>query len=110
MEVQQGEQFSNFNSSSEAQNLDEKYRILKNRLLLIGENLVEHKEETSQKILEIKKSIEIIRQSVERLTSFLEMASAEFSKFAKKDDVEILAKQIRLSRNTQSPNKKGLKK
>jgi len=76
--------------------LEERQRILKDRLLLIGQNLLETKEKTSQSILEIKKDLEIIKQSIERMTSFLETASGEFSKFAKKEDLEILSKQAKM--------------
>jgi len=76
--------------------LEEKQRILKDRILLIGQNLIETKEKTSNDILEIKKNIEIINQNMERLISFLETASSEFSKFAKKEDLEILSKQAKM--------------
>ena len=76
--------------------LEEQQRIMKDRILLIGQNLIETKEETSKKILEIKKDIEIIKQNMARMTSFLETASREFSKFARKEDLEILAKQARM--------------
>jgi len=76
--------------------LEERQRILKDRLLLIGQNLLETKEKTNQNILEIKKDLEIIKQNIERMTSFLETASGEFSKFAKKEDLEILSKQAKM--------------
>lgn len=76
--------------------LEEKQRILKDRLLLIGKNLLEIKEKTDDNILEIKKEIEIIKQFAERTKSFLETASSEFSKFARKEDLEILAKQAKM--------------
>ncbi|MCK4647758.1 hypothetical protein KAT24_02405 [Candidatus Pacearchaeota archaeon] len=77
-------------------NLEEKQRILKDRLLLIGQNLIEIREKTNEKTLEIKKDIEILKQNMERMISFLESASAEFSKFAKKEDLEILYKQAKM--------------
>lgn len=83
-------------TNAKIRDLEEKQRILKDRLLLIGENLIETKEETHLKILEIKKDIEIIKQSMERTISFLETASNEFSKFARKEDLEILSKQAKM--------------
>ena len=76
--------------------LEEKQRILKDRLLLIGKNLIEIREKNKEAILEIKKDLEIIKQNMERLVSFLETASSEFSKFARKEDLEILSKQARM--------------
>jgi len=83
-------------SASKLRDLEEKQRILKNRLLLIGQNLIEIKEEHQQQILEIKKEVIIIKQNMERLISFLETASSELSKFARKEDLEILSKQAKM--------------
>ena len=82
--------------NTSTRDLEEKQRILKDRILLIGQNLIETKEELHDKLIEIKKDIEILKQNMERLTSFLELASSEFSKFARKEDVEILAKQAKM--------------
>lgn len=76
--------------------LEEKQRMLKDRLLLVGQNLLEMKKKTVQDALEIKKSIETLKQETERMSNFLETASSEFSKFAKKSDLEILSKQIKM--------------
>lgn len=82
--------------NTKVRDLEEKQKVLKNRLILIGENLIEIKEDTNSKIFEIKKDIEAIKRNMERLMIFLETASGELSKFAKKEDVEILAKQAKM--------------
>jgi len=76
--------------------LEEKQRILKDRLLLIGQNLLEIKEKSNQDLLNIKRDVEKIKQEMERMINFLETASSEFSKFARKDDLEILSKQVKM--------------
>jgi len=83
-------------SNIRIRDLEEKNRILRNQVLLIGRNLVEVREKNNEEILEIKKELELVRQNLERLTSFLEMASEEFSKFARREDLEILSKQARM--------------
>ena len=88
-------QYSN-NAFAKIHDIEEKQRILKDRMLLIGQNLIETKEEVNEKLLEMKKEIQILKQNTERLISFIETASSEFSKFARKEDVEILAKQLRM--------------
>ena len=90
--------------------LEEKSRMLRDRILLIGQNLIETKEKTSEDILEIKKELEILKKNMERLISFLETASAEFSKFARKEDLEILAKQAKMFQPLDFVRKKDLKK
>ncbi len=76
--------------------LEGKQRMLKDRILLIGENLIETKENTNEKILEMKKDIEVLKQDMERIKTFLETISEEFSKFATKEDLEILSKQAKM--------------
>jgi predicted nucleic acid-binding Zn-ribbon protein len=92
--------------SGKVKDLEEKQRILKDRILLIGQNLIETKERTDSQIIEIKKELEVLKQKTERIIAFIETISTEFSKFARKEDLEILSKQIRiiqplLSRKTQ---------
>ena len=82
--------------NTKIRDLEEKQRILKDRTMLIGENLIELKEEVQTGIIEIKRELETMKQQVERLKSFLETASGEFSKFARKEDLEILSKQAKM--------------
>ena len=82
--------------NTKIRDLEEKQRIQKDRLLLIGKNFIENKEETNEKILEIKKDIEEMKQTLERTRSILETISGEFSKFARKEDLEILSKQAKM--------------
>lgn len=83
-------------SAIKLRDLEEKQRVLKDRILLIGENLIEIKENSNEKILEIKKDIEVMKQNLERIKIFLETISEEFSKFATKDDLEILSRQAKM--------------
>ena len=76
--------------------LEEKQNILKDRLLLIGQNLLEIKEKNLQENLEIKKQVQLIKQELEKIKTFLSTISNEFSKFARKEDLEILQKQARM--------------
>jgi len=83
-------------ANTKIRDIEEKQRILKDRLLLIGQNFIETKEENSQRILEIKKDIEMLKQDMGRVKMFLETLSNEFSQFARKEDLEILSKQAKM--------------
>ncbi len=90
--------------------MEEKQKTLKDRVFLIGENLLEFKEETENKILELKKEVEEIKQTLERVKSFIETVSEEFSRFARKEDLEILAKQAKMFQPLEFVRKKDLEK
>jgi len=96
--------------NTKIRDLEEKQRIIKDQLLLIGKNLIEIKEKNNQSILEIKKEIEILKQNIEKAISFLETASSEFSKFARKEDLEILSKQAKMFQPLEFVRKSDLKK
>lgn len=96
--------------NTKIRDLEEKQRILKDRLLLIGENLLELKEKNTQDILDLKKQIQEIKTSLERIKSFIEIASSEFSNFARKDDLEILTKQAKMFQPLEFVRKSDLEK
>ena len=76
--------------------IEEKQRILKDKIALIGQNLIDTREEMNKKIIELKKEMQNMKESMERVTSFLETASEDMQKFAKKEDVDIIAKQLKM--------------
>ena len=82
--------------NTQVRDLEEKQKIIKDRVLLISKNLIEMREQSNEKILEVKKDIEIMKRTMQKLLSFLEMASNEFSKFATKEDLKILSKQAKM--------------
>jgi predicted RNase H-like nuclease (RuvC/YqgF family) len=78
--------------------------------VLIGQNLIEIKEKTEEDVTNIKKTIEEMRQTLERTRDFIESLSGEFSKFAKKEDLEILQKQAKIFQPLEFITKKDLEK
>lgn len=76
--------------------LEEKQRILKDRIFLLGKNIIEIKEKNNSEILTLKKEFEIIKQDVVRIKDFLETLSKEFSNFARKEDLAILSRQAKM--------------
>ncbi len=82
--------------SAKIREIEEKQKIQRDRLLLISKNLIEIKEESNEKLLEIKKELENLRQTTKKIKGFLDMISEEISNFARKEDVEILSKQAKM--------------
>jgi len=97
-------------SENNLMDIEERQRIIKDRLLLIGQNLVDFKEKYEEEFLGIKKDIEILKKNVEKITDFVETISSEFQKFAKKDDLEILRKQAKMFQPLEFATKEDLEK
>ena len=82
--------------NSKISGLEERQLILKNRMLLIGDDLIEIKRSTNKEILEIKQSIEKVNQKIKKINQLLNDSLEEFPKFAKKRDLDILIKQAKM--------------
>lgn len=76
--------------------LEEKEKLNKEKILLISHNLIELKQQTREEITNLKKQIDIIKTSIEKMNSFLETISEEIPKFARKEQVNILARQAKM--------------
>jgi hypothetical protein len=85
-----------YDPNAKLRDIEEKQRIQKDRLLLISKNLIEIKEDSNTKFLDIKKELEIIKQNMKKIKSFLDIITEEISNFARKEDVEILSKQAKM--------------
>ena len=108
---QQGDYYELFsNASVRIRDLEEKQSLSRDRLLLIGKNFLNTKEETNEKIIEMKKDIGKINQEVERIKSFIESISNEITKFAKKEDLDILSKQAKMFQPLEFVRKSDLKR
>lgn len=93
--MEEGQEYSEYtdNSILKIRDLEEKQRILKDRIILLGKNIITIKEKHQEEITEIKKNMEIMKNTIERLRDFLETLSSEIPNFAKKQEIEILKKQ-----------------
>ncbi len=76
--------------------LEEGQKLMKDRLLLIGQNLIDSQEKNSSEIIEIKKEIQNIKMDVKRMKSVIETVSDEVSKGARKEELAILSRQFKM--------------
>ncbi|MEA3414461.1 MAG: hypothetical protein U9Q99_02970 [Nanoarchaeota archaeon] len=100
----------NYSERNLIKNIEERQKILKDRLLLVGQNLIEFKEQNSEEILNLKKQVSEIVRNLEKLEGFLKTISSEISKFAKKEDLEILKKQAKMFQPLEFATKHDLEK
>lgn len=76
--------------------MEEKQRLIKDRMLLIGENLVEFREEAEKNIATLKAETELIKQEILKIKNTLERISEDMSKLARKEEVMILQRQFKM--------------
>jgi len=85
---------SEFNTK--LRDLEEKQRLLKERILLIGENLVSSKEESEKEITELKIKTESMLNNIEKIKETLLQISEEMDNRARKSEIDLLKKQARM--------------
>jgi len=97
-------------TGSNTRDIEESQRNLKDKLTLTGQNLILFKEKYEHEILELKKDIEILKNSTRRVIDFIETLSGEMGKFAKKEDLDILTKQAKMFQPMEFIKKSDLEK
>ncbi len=76
--------------------MEEKQRLIKDRILLIGENLVSTKEEYEKEIIEFKKQINQINSDIKGIKQTSRRIVDELENFARKTEFDILQKQAKM--------------
>ena len=76
--------------------LEEKQRLLKDRVLLVGNNLISTKEDYDKQLLFIKKQLKEIESEIKSIKQFNERITNELSNFARKSELDILKRQFKM--------------
>ena len=76
--------------------LEENNKLMKERMLLIGKNLIDSQEKNNSEITEMKKQIQDLKSSVQRIKQVIESLSEEVAKSARREEVEILRRQLHM--------------
>ena len=89
--------------------IEEKQRLIKDRLLLIGENLISTKEDIEKQNLEFKKQIKQNEFEIKTLKQLTKRIIEELSDFARKPELEILQRQFKMFEPLESAGIKDVK-
>ncbi len=74
--------------------VEEKQRLLKDRVLLIGENLIVTKEEQEKEIFEMKKQLNEISEEIKSIKQLLSRIINTLPEVARKSELEMLQRQF----------------
>ncbi len=94
-EYQPSEEYS-ADSSGRLKDIEEKQRLLRDRIILIGKNMVEERESMIQEIQEIKKLLSKTREENIKIQDFLKKVADQLSESARKEELLMLQRQIDL--------------
>ena len=76
--------------------LEENQRLMKERILLVGQNLIDFEDKTSKEISEIKKSLYGLKSDIERIKGIIQSLSEEIEKSARREEWAILSRQFKM--------------
>ena len=76
--------------------IEEKQRLIKDRLLLIGENLISTKEDIEKQNLEFKTKIKQTEFEIKTLKQITKRVVSELGNLARKPELEILQRQMKM--------------
>jgi len=82
--------------STRITDIESRQKLLKDRIILIGENLVETKEIITSEIINLKKDVSDIKNDIEKIKSYIERLGEDRQNFARKSQVEVLEKQSKM--------------
>jgi len=90
--------------------IEEKQRLLRDRTLLIGENLISTKEEIEKQDLEFKKQLKQVQDKLKTLKQLNKRITNEISNFARKTELKILERQAKMFQPLEFARIKDVKK
>lgn len=92
------------NDQMRLRDLDDHLRLLRERVLLIGQTLISEKEKSIIEIREIKTSIFQLKEENTRIKEVLSNMTEQIDKLARKEDLSILQRQFDLFRDKKLEN------
>jgi hypothetical protein len=95
---QQEDYFNSLVSSinTKLRDIEEKQSIIKDRVILIGNNLISEKDRVDEELIEIKKNLADITSDLKRLRLMLSGVIETNNNFAKRTELEILERQFKM--------------
>ncbi len=86
--------------------IEEKQRLVRDRALLIGENLISTKEESEKKDFDLKTYINEINLEIRNLKQLVHRIVNEIPNFARRSEIEILERQYKMFQPLELTTKK----
>lgn len=78
--------------------MEERQRLLKDRIVLIGQSVVSEREKNTREILEMKKTVIQLKEEHKRMKELLERITEQLGSVARKEELNIMQKQLDLLR------------
>ncbi len=88
--------------STRLRDTQDKQRLLKDRVLIVGQSLIKEKEKMTKELREMKTTMEKIKLENEGMKGVLQRITQQLSTLARKEELAILERQLDLFRKPNS--------
>jgi len=92
------EQASSFDLNVRIRDLEGKNRLLRDRVLLLGQSVVEERDKSFKDIQEMKSSMIKMKEDLNRLKELMQRMAEQIAQTARKEELMILQRQMDLFR------------
>ncbi|MBX4196475.1 hypothetical protein KW805_02725 [Candidatus Pacearchaeota archaeon] len=96
--MEEGYQSYQGDVQTRVRDVEEKQRLLRDRILLLGQTLVEEREKTFKEMQEMKKMTFMLKEENDRMKEFLQRITEQLTSTARKEELMILQRQFDLFR------------
>lgn len=87
-------------TSTSLRDIEEKTRLMRDRILLLGQSVIEEREKNFKDIQEMKGAIIKLKEDVLRLKELMQRMAEQITQAARKDELMILQRQLDLLRES----------
>jgi len=84
---------SDFNTR--LRDLDERNKLIRERVLLLGKNFISSRQELENELIEIKKENQEIKKDLDKIKKISNHLLSEFDKFVKKDEMILIERMLK---------------
>lgn len=84
---------SDFNTR--LRDLDERNKLIRERVLLLGKNLISSRQELEDDLVEIKRENQEIKKDLEKIKNISNHLLAEFNKFVKREEIVLIERMLK---------------
>lgn len=95
MAEQYPEQYQNSDFNIRLRDIDERNRLIRERVLLLGKNLIMSKEQTDEELDKVKRENAELKRELDKVKRVANSLLTEFNKFVKREELTLVERMLK---------------
>ncbi len=97
-EVTQQDSQASLDSNIRLRDLEEKHRLIRDRVLLLGQSVIDERDKSFKEIQELKGTVIKMKDDVSRLKELMQRMAEQISQTARKEELMMIQRQLDILR------------